>query len=249
LDIWKYFAVSHAQHEICNPLSSAKLDELIGLLELPDGGRVLDIACGKAEFLMRTTRRWSALGTGIDISPFFVADARARIDSAALAEQIEIVEANAAEYEGEPGAFDLVSCLGASWIWNGWRPTLEALSRWARPDGWVVAGEPFWIGEPSSEHLEASGHKRDSFADHAGNVRAGLDCGLRFCHAIASNTDDWDRYEGYQSLSVENYALANPDDPDLADIRRLVEHARDVYHRFGRLEFGWAAYVFRKTGA
>jgi hypothetical protein len=32
MDLWKYFAVGHERHVYCNPLSGAKVDELIGLL-------------------------------------------------------------------------------------------------------------------------------------------------------------------------------------------------------------------------
>ena len=59
MDLWKYFAIGHERHLFCNPLSEAKVDELVALLALSDEARVLDIACGKAEFLVRTVKRWS----------------------------------------------------------------------------------------------------------------------------------------------------------------------------------------------
>ncbi len=51
MDMWKYFGITHTDHTVMNPMSLAKTKELIDLLRLPDGGRVLDVACGKAEFL------------------------------------------------------------------------------------------------------------------------------------------------------------------------------------------------------
>ena len=80
MDLWKYFAIGHEPHLFCNPLSEAKVDELIALLALSDEARVLDIACGKAEFLVRTVKRWSCSAVGVDISPYFVADARAKVE-------------------------------------------------------------------------------------------------------------------------------------------------------------------------
>ncbi|MHC4405615.1 MAG: SAM-dependent methyltransferase [Planctomycetota bacterium] len=64
-------------------MSEAKVDELITLLALPDEARVLDIACGKAEFLIRTARRWKCSGVGVDLSPYFAADARAKVEGRA----------------------------------------------------------------------------------------------------------------------------------------------------------------------
>ena len=101
MDLWKYFAIGHERHLFCNPLSEAKVDELIALLALSDEARVLDIACGKAEFLVRTVKRWNCKAVGVDISPYFVADARAKVEAAGLEPAIEIVEANGNEYSGK----------------------------------------------------------------------------------------------------------------------------------------------------
>ena len=128
---WKYFAIGHEHHSVCNPLSQEKLDELIALLALPDHGHVLDIACGKGEFLVRTAARWRCSAVGVDLSPYFVADARSRVAAAGLAPAIEIIEADGRDYVGAPASFDAVACLGASWIWDGLDGTLRALSTWA----------------------------------------------------------------------------------------------------------------------
>lgn len=40
MDLWKYFAIGHEQHVFCNPLSEAKVDELIALLALSDQAEV-----------------------------------------------------------------------------------------------------------------------------------------------------------------------------------------------------------------
>ena len=69
MDIWKFFAVGHERHVFCNPLSDARVDELIELLELSEGSRVLDVGCGKGEFLVRTAMRWKCSAVGVDISP------------------------------------------------------------------------------------------------------------------------------------------------------------------------------------
>ena len=246
MDLWKYFAVGHEQHVFCNPISEAKVDELVALLALSEEARVLDIACGKAEFLVRTVRRWKCNAVGVDISPYFVADARAKIKAAGLESAIEIVESNGSEYGGKSSSFDAAACLGASWIWGGLEGTLRALSSWAKPGGLVVVGEPFWRTTPSPDHLEAAELTESSFGTHQGNVQTGLGLGLRLLHTIVSSEDDWDRYEGYQWYAAEGYSRRNPDDPDLPELMANMRKARDHYLQWGRNEFGWAVYLFLK---
>ena len=54
MDLWRFFDVTHREHVVCNPISVEKLEELIALLSLKPGARVLDIASGKGEFLVST---------------------------------------------------------------------------------------------------------------------------------------------------------------------------------------------------
>jgi SAM-dependent methyltransferase len=244
MDLRKYFAIGHERHLFCNPLSEAKVDELIALLALSDEARVLDIACGKAEFLVRTVKRWSCSAVGVDISPCFVADARAKVQAAGLQAAIEIVEANGSEYDGEASSFDAAVCLGA--FWDGLEGTLRALSSWAKPGGLVVVGEPFWRGAPSPEHLEAAELTESSFGTHLGNAQTGLGLGLGLLHTIVSSEDDWDRYEGNQWYAAERYSRCHPGDPDLLELMAKVRKARDGYLRWGREEIGWSIYLFVK---
>jgi len=246
MDLWKYFAVGHEHHVYCNPLSEAKVDELIALLALPDEARVLDIACGKAEFLLRTARRWKCSAVGVDISPHFVADARAKVEAAGLESAIEIVEANGSDYGGKPSFFDAAVCLGASWIWGGLEGTLRALSSWAKPGGLVVVGEPFWRSVPSLKHLEAAELTESSFGTHLGNAQTGLGLGLGLLHTIVSSEDDWDRYEGYQWYAAEKYSILNPSDPDVPELMAKMRKTRNHYLQWGRNEIGWAVYLFVK---
>ncbi len=44
MDMWKYFGITHTDHRVMNPMSLTKTKELIDLLRLPDGGRILDVA-------------------------------------------------------------------------------------------------------------------------------------------------------------------------------------------------------------
>jgi SAM-dependent methyltransferase len=247
MDIWKYYDITHREHLICNPTSEAKLDELVRLLRLPSGSRVVDIASGKAEFLLRLAESYAVAGVGIDISPHCIRDARSRLSERAPGADLVFHEMDGAAFTPDrPESFELASCIGASWIFHGHAGTLEALAKLAAPGGWVVVGEPYWISEPVPEYLEASGDGPMDFGTHVGNVEAGERLGLRLAYSIVSSKDDWDRYEGLQWYATDKYAREHPDDPDLPEIVQRVEKEKHLYLKWGRETLGWAIYMFRR---
>jgi SAM-dependent methyltransferase len=246
MDMWKFYSVTHGHHVICNPTSIAKVDELIGLLKLSPVAAVLDIACGKGEMLTRLAERYKVSGVGVDISPYFVADAKRKLRDRAPGAQIEIVNMDGADYSAGQ-LFDLAMCIGASWIYKGYRGTLRALQAMTKPGGLILVGEPFWLKEPDEAFLAAEGYTRDMFGTHYQNVLVGEDEGLLPLYTMVSNQDDWDRYETLQWYAAEDYARDNPDDPDVAEILLRVANGRKNYLQWGRDTLGWAMYLFRKA--
>ena len=248
MDRWKYFDITHKHHLLCNPTSAAKLDAIIDLIKLEPGARVLDIACGKAEMLARLAERYRISGTGVDLSPYFISDARRKLQERAPQADIQLLEMDGAQYQPEaPGSFDLAMCIGASWVFEGHRGTLRALKGMAHPGGLILVGEPFWMREPGDEYLaEPEVPKREEFADHHGNVVVGEEEGLAPLYTSVSNQDDWDRYITLQWYAADEFARAHPDDPDVPEILAKQEHSREVYLKWERDTLGWAMYLFRK---
>jgi SAM-dependent methyltransferase len=247
MDMWKFYDITHREHMVCNPTSEEKLMRLVELLRLPTGAHVVDIACGKGEFLIRLAEAYGARGVGIDISPFFVAEAQRRIKLRASGAGITFTQMDGADFKpDEPEKLDLASCIGASWIFGGHADTLEALNRMVKPGGWVIVGEPYWRGEPPEDYLKASGITKSEFGSHFSNAEAGERRELDLVHAIVSSKDDWDRYEGLQWYATAEYARTHPDDPDLATVIERVEKAKATYLRWGRDTLGWAIYMFRR---
>ena len=154
MDIWKYYYVTHKYHVVCNPMSIVKIDELFQLLKLEPGAYVLDIACGMAEILTRLAEQFEVSGVGVDISPYFVPDAKQKLQERAPDARIEVINMDGANYKPER-LFDLTMCIGASWIYQGHRGTLRALKSMTKPNGLVLTGEPFWLQEPSEAYLAA----------------------------------------------------------------------------------------------
>lgn len=62
MDTWKFYDITHREHVVCNPTSNDKLARLVGLLRLPAEARVVDIACGKGEFLIHLAEAYCIRG-------------------------------------------------------------------------------------------------------------------------------------------------------------------------------------------
>ena len=246
MDTLKFYDITHREHVICNPTSEEKLTLLVELLRLPANAQVVDIACGKGEFLIRLAEAYGVRGMGIDISPFYIAEAERRLKARTSGPGISFTKMNGAHFKPEePHSLDLASCIGASWVFGGHDNTLKALISMVKPGGWVIVGEPYWQQEPSGDYLEASGLSREEFGSHSSNAETGEGRGMELVHTIVSNKDDWDRYEGLQWLSTAEYARTHPDDPDLAEVVERVSREKTAYLRWGRDTLGWAIYLFR----
>ena len=245
MDTWKFYDVTHRYHEVWNPTSRAKLDELIGLLRLNPGSTVLDIACGKGELLTRLAERYEISGIGVDISPYCVTDAIQKLRKRVPGAQIQILNMDGADYSPDQ-LFDLAMCIGASWVYKGHRGTLSTLKTMTKPDALILVGEPFWLKDPDDAYLVAENLTRDMFGTHYENVLVGEDEGLFPLYTMVSNQDDWDRYETLQWYAAEMHARDNPDDPDVPEILTRVARGRTNYLHWGRDTVGWAIYLFRK---
>ena len=244
MDMMRYFDVTHASHAVMNPSSVARMDELALVLGVTAETRVLDLACGHAELLLRWNEAHAATGVGVDASTFHIERARrhktARVPDAA----IDLVHGRGEEF-ATAERFDVVSCLGASWIWNGFAGTLRALAAFGKPQAAIVCGEPYWIEAPPPEYLEMEGLRADQFHDLGGCLETGIQQGLELVWMARSTAADWDRYEMRQSASVDAFAREFPDDPDLAEIRALRRAYDRSYLRWGNRCLGWAIWVFR----
>jgi SAM-dependent methyltransferase len=246
MDTWKFYDITHRKHDICNPTDEEKLDELIDLLRLDRSEQVLDIACGKGEFLIRTALKYGVRGLGVDVSPYYLQEARRRHEVRASMTDIAVVQMDGAVFRQEKRkSFGLASCFGASFVFGGYKATLNALTEMVKPGGWVISGEPYWREDPPSDYLKAIGCERGTFGTHLENVKAGEKVGLHLIYTLVSTQDDFDRYEGLQWYATDNYHRAHPNDPDVVQLIDQVAKEKEAYLRWGRDVLGWAIYVFK----
>lgn len=127
------------------------------MARVKQGTRVLDLACGKGEMLCRWAQDFGSRGVGVDISEGFVTAARSRAEKLGVADRVVIQHGDAQTFEPEPEAFDIASCVGATWIGNGVAGTIDLLGRAITSDGLLLIGEPYWREPPSSEAERALG--------------------------------------------------------------------------------------------
>jgi SAM-dependent methyltransferase len=248
MDQWKFYDITHRKHILCNPMSVEKFEELLALLRLKPGARVLDIATGKGEFIIRLAEQYGIEGIGVDLSPYYVSDAKAKHKERIPDAQLKFLEMDGANYKPEkPESFDLVACIGASWIYGGHRGTIKALKEMAAQESWIVVGEPYWRQEPPAEYLEAIEEERGNYGTHYENVEVGHELGLEMVYTLVSNQDDWDIYEGLQWYAAQQWASEHPDDPDVEELLKRVRKNKEAYLRWGREVLGWAIYVFKKS--
>ena len=247
MDIWKYFDITHKKHLVLNPMSQIKLDGLFSLFKLKSGFKVLDIACGKGEPLIRLAELYNISGIGIDISPYFIKDCEKKKSERVPGSDIKFLEMDGAKYAPKINElFDLTMCIGASFVYNGFIETLKALKKMTKPNGLIVVGEPYWLKEPEDEYLKMSELKKEEFNSHFENINVGEKEGLNCIYTLVSNQDDWDNYETLQWWSVNDYITTNPDDPDNSELSNKTKKAKIEYLLHGRDTIGWAIYVFKR---
>ena len=230
LDKWKFHDIRHRGLVLCNPMNEEKFEKLCQLFRLKQGERVLDIACGKGEFLVRLAELYGITGVGVDISPYCIEESLERKRNRVPNSHIEFMEMDGAEYKPESNdSFDLATCIGASWVFGGYRGTLRFLKRMTKPGGLMAVGEPFWLKEPREEYLKVENLKKEQFGTHCENVNVGEEEGLTCLYTIVSSHDDWDHYETFQWWAVDTYVRTNPEDPDNQELLEKTRREKESY--------------------
>ncbi len=242
VSVHRYHEISESSDRIMNLLSLERLLLVADICHIDSGMRVLDLASGKREMLCQLAAKFGATGIGIDIYPPVVADARARAEEFGIAGAVDFIEGHAAEVQDLGATFDVVSCIGATWIGSGLSGTLALMKRWVDPRGWILVGEVYWAEPPSEELAMRRGQE---FADLAGTLGIFEAAGVDLVEMVLATSDDWDRYAASQWLNVSDWLNANPDDPDAPEIRETRDRSRRQYLSEERGCLGWGVFVGR----
>ncbi len=241
-------AIAHAGLPFQNPLDDAKVDALVARLPLRPGDRVVDLGCGKAELLIRILERHDVTAIGIDVSPFFLAEAREQADRRVRAGRLELRREDASRSGLAPGSFDLAVAVGAGGIWAGYERALRSVAALVRPRGYVLFGEGYWRRDPSAAYLRALGAERDELPDYEGLVAAAAATGLELVDALESREADWERYERRWAANGERWAAENANHPARDELLAWIANGRDRFERLGGREtLGFGLFLFRRA--
>ena len=126
--------ISERYMEIFNPSTPEKVLTTGEILGISPDSRIIDFGCGSGELLALWAKKFGISGTGIDIHPYACNRAKTKIEKLGLSGRIEIVCHNAREYVFREHAFDAALCIGSTFIWGGYRQTIQAMKRAVHPE-------------------------------------------------------------------------------------------------------------------
>jgi SAM-dependent methyltransferase len=242
----RFHEIAEAHHRIQNPFTEEQLMLLGDLCGLHEATRQLDLACGKGEMLCRWAERYGLAGVGVDISEVFIEAAQARAHELEVWPKLNFVVGDAADYPQPFHEFNIVSCIGATWIGGGLVGTLELMLEAAKDNtSLLLVGEPYWIEPPPEEAYSLLAENRDTFSTLDGTLDRFESLGLELVEMVLANPAGWDRYEAQQWQAVDQFLLDNPDDPDADELYQWLAHNRRIYLTYGRRYFGWGVFVLR----
>ncbi|MFF2729776.1 SAM-dependent methyltransferase [Streptomyces sp. NPDC058008] len=246
MDLPRIFTIRESSHRIHNPLTPAKLAALGEALHLPPGTQVLDLASGSGEMLCTWARDHAITGTGVDISTVFTEQARARARELGVADRVEFVHGDASGHVADQPV-DVVACLGATWIGNGFAGTAELLSRSLRPGGLMLIGEPYWRRTPPDEDTAKACHAAvDDFHELPDLIGKFQDLGHDVVEMVLADQDSWDRYAAAQWLNLRRWLDRNPDDEMAPEVREELTSEPARYARSTREYLGWGVFALMK---
>lgn len=242
----QFHEIAESTHQLLSPFSEAKL-QLLGEICAPQQGtRMLDLACGKGELLIRWAREYGIIGVGVDISEAFLAAARQRADELEVIDQVNFVHDDAAQYPQSFHEFDVVSCIGATGIGGGLVGTLELMKTALKPrDGMILVGEPYWHVTPTYDVAASMEAEPDTFATLGDTLQRFESVGLELVEMVLADLTDWDRYEAKHWMAVDNYLRANPNYSQAEELHAWMQKWRRSYLEYGRDYMGWGIFVLR----
>jgi cyclopropane fatty-acyl-phospholipid synthase-like methyltransferase len=204
------------------PLKLVALGKILGL---DTSSRVIDFGCARAKALILWAKYFGISGIGVELGEQFCQEAQAHIDEEGLSDRLQIVCHDGATYPFKAGSYDVACCIGASEIWGGFRPTLQALKRAivpggrSLPGGQIVIGEPYYTKKELPQELiefEGEWHTEVELLDIIHEERCELG------HILRASSDDRDWYTALWPYEWK---------------RIYLQHMRALH--------GWAMYLIR----
>ena len=243
-DVWQRFEIFEALHhsmQICNPMTSAQLDEVVEATEPDAGHHVVDMACGYGEVLFRMAAQREISGTGVDLSPWMIASAAAQTPVRAPNGTLQWVLGEARDYF-PVHASDIAVCIGAEWVWHDFSGTAKALAARLAPGGVAVIGAARLHTAADADLVRSERGAVETIDDQRNLLAAH---GLVPMHRVDPDDAGWDAYLARTAQAAADWAVAYPGPradrwiEEQADWQAARERDRDV--------IGWSLWIARAS--
>ena len=218
-----------------NMLSATRLLQIGNYLELEEGQSVMDCGCGRGEALCLWAKYFGTQGIGVDVHAPSLSDAAALAQRENLSDKVQFVHANMQEYETNGTGFDVVACLGATFIFGGFEPAIRGMRDMIVPGGQIVIGEAIYTADNVPAEL------RDYEGDCPTEMKlfnAARATGCEVGYYSRASRDEWERYI-FNRYRIRKEFLSMPYGPerDKASPRRW----QDMYLRYRQ---NWQSMAF-----
>jgi len=232
--------ISERYLELVNPTTSDKVLQAGQILGLKTGQRVIDFGSGFGEVLALWAEHFGISGVGIDIRWNACQRAKEKLLARGLTERIEIVCRNANDYLFEPNSYDVASCIGATFIWDGgFRAALQVMKKAIHANGKLVVGE----AHSQVDVLPVEYGRKEQLLTEYELLKIIRHEGFELEYILRASRDDWDRYESGNWVGLLRWIEANPDHPERLHVIEHLRESQDEYLQYARQYFGWAMYI------
>jgi len=231
--------ISERYMELVNPSSPEKVIKIGQILRLNEATRVLDMGCGFAEPLTLWTERFGSSGIGVEVREEACQRAISKVAERNLAERIKIVCENGRSYAFEKASFDVAMCLGATFIWNGYRQTIQTMREAIKPGGRLVIGEPFW----STDQIPPEYAQAQPYQTEVELLNIAQQEGFDIEYRLISSMEDWDRYASDNWYGLIRWIEENPSHPERQQVIDYLHDKQQDYLTMQRKYMGWAIFV------
>ncbi|MCL6605338.1 MAG: class I SAM-dependent methyltransferase [Paenibacillus sp.] len=241
--------IGHSRHKFNNPMSEAKLDQVLSLLQLQPGARVLEIGSGHGELARRLVHQYDTELHAVENSTYAIEEAKQRTSENAPESRIQWIQQDASTYlsDVEDGFYDAAICIASCHGLGSMEVTLRHLSRVVRSGGSILIGEGYWKKKPDPSYLGALRSEEHELLHYDSTVLLGERFGLTPLWSSVANEDDWDRFEWNYSLAIEQYCQNHPEDPNVKEMRSKICDWRRTYLTWGRDTLGFGLFLYRNV--